>query len=206
MSPPSLPVRSGSPSPVPRAVVTKPSLQPFAQPSHVSSPQLSPPTSYLVQTLRSYKRNHSQLGATSSALLVALVRLIRCSKYRTSSHPRYRVSRSTFYLRRAAHVSLDESHIPSAHGLDDSHADRRFSIPPRLQLSNRLLDCSLLYAFASMAASQPRFGCIMHGRTVVCPSRGGIARPQSALWLSTPTVFFCPLDQLLFITNIQHTM
>ncbi|KAN0129770.1 hypothetical protein V8E53_012435 [Lactarius tabidus] len=36
-------------------------------------------------------------------------------------------------------------------GLDDSQADRRSSIPPWLRLSKGLWDCSLLYAFASVA-------------------------------------------------------
>jgi hypothetical protein len=71
-----------------------------------------------VQTLRSYKRNLSQPVATSSVVLDALVQLIRRPNHRTSGHPRYRdrVPRSTFYLCRAAHVSLYKSLFPSADG------------------------------------------------------------------------------------------
>ena len=76
------------------------------------------PLPHFAQTLGSYKRNHNQPGATSFVILVALVQLIRRSKYRSSGHPRYRNCgpRSTFCLCRVAHVSLYKGHFPSADG------------------------------------------------------------------------------------------
>jgi len=106
--------------PRPRRAQVSRSLHPSPSPNNPMCLRCDclPPLPCLVQTPGSYKRNHSQPGATSSVILVALVRLIRRPEYRSPSHPRYRnhVPRSTFYLRRAAHVSLYKGHFPSADG------------------------------------------------------------------------------------------